>query len=322
MEQPPSDFDGAWKEALEQHFASFLALFFPPAHAAIDWSQPISFRDTELQQIAPDDQAGKQRVDKLVRVRRRDGSPAWIFVHVEVQSQRDSAFAERMFRYHARLYDRDRIPVVSLAVLGDEDLAWRPDRFGYALWGCELNLRFPSVKLLDVDPAMLERTPNLFAALTLLHRDAQETRGRPEERLARKVTRYRALLRQGYSAADIRSLLRLMEHLLRLDPELARQARDAMRQVEVEEMGMDTFVTSFEEIGRAEGLAEGEVRGQRNVILHQLGRKIGPLTEGLQEHINTLDSDQLLSLGDALLDFTGPADLVAWLDRQTQASGG
>jgi len=67
MEQPPSDFDGAWKYALEQYFAPFLALFFPEAHAAINWGQPITFRDNELHQIAPEDQAGKQRVDKLVR---------------------------------------------------------------------------------------------------------------------------------------------------------------------------------------------------------------------------------------------------------------
>jgi len=51
MELPPSDFDGAWKSALEQYFAPFLIQFFPAAHAAIDWSQPITFRDTELQWI-------------------------------------------------------------------------------------------------------------------------------------------------------------------------------------------------------------------------------------------------------------------------------
>jgi len=135
MEQPASDFDGAWKYALEQYFAPFLELFFPDAFAAIDWSEPIVFRDTELQQIAPEDQEGKQRVDKLVQVRRLDGAPAWVFVHIEIQSQRDVDFGERMFRYHARLYDRDRVPVVSLAVLGDEEVGWRPDRFGYALWG-------------------------------------------------------------------------------------------------------------------------------------------------------------------------------------------
>jgi hypothetical protein len=308
MEQPSSDFDGAWKYALEQYFAPFLALFFPEAHAAIDWSQPVAFRDTELQQIAPEDQAGKQRVDKLVQVRRLDGEAAWVFVHVEVQSQRDPDFAPRMFRYHARLFDRDRIPVVSLAVLGDEEPGWRPSAFGYALWGCELALRFPTVKLLDLEPATLALTKNPFATLTLLHRDAQETRGNPTERVRRKASRYRALLQQGYTAPDVRALLRLMEHVLRLDAEHALQARATMRQVEVEETGMDTFVTSFEEIGRLEE--------RQAMVLRLLNRKVGPLADTLQACVAALTPEALLTLSEALLDFTAQSDLVAWLDQQ------
>jgi hypothetical protein len=324
MELPPSDFDGAWKYALEQYFAPFLIQFFPAAHAAIDWSQPIMFHDTELQQIAPEDQQGKQRVDKLLHVRRLDGRPAWVLIHAEIQSQRDTDFSARMFRYHARLFDRDQIPVVSLAVLGDDEPGWRPDRFGYELWGCELSLRFPTVKLLDLDPLALEATPNPFAVLTLMHRDAQETRGQPAERLQRKVARYRALLRQGYAAQDIRILLNLMDHVLRLDAELAARAFDQMRQVEVEETGMDTFVTSFEEIGRArgraEGLAEGQLQGQRELIMHLLDRKVGSLTAELQEQITALTGEQLLRLSEALFDFTSIDDLTAWLAQQAPAS--
>ena len=324
MEQPPSDFDGAWKYALSQYFAPFLALFFPTAHTAIDWAQPVVFRDTELQQIAPEEQQGKQRVDSLVQVTRHDGTPAWVVIHIEVQSQHDAGFAERMYRYHARLYDRDRMPVVSLAVLGDEEPTWCPDHFGYALWGCELALRFPTIKLLHLDPAVLVQTRNPFATLTLLHRDAQETRGQPQERIARKVLRYRALLRQGYTANEVRALLRLMEHLLRLDPASARVARDALQQVETEELGMERFVTSFEEIGREEGLAEGLVagqakgrtEGQRALVLRLLTRKVGPLTPELQARITALDPEALLTLSEALLDFTSMADLIAWLTEQ------
>ncbi|MCG8353824.1 MAG: DUF4351 domain-containing protein [Chloroflexales bacterium] len=333
MDLPPSDFDGAWKYALEQFFGPFLELFFPAAYAAIDWTQPVTFRETELQQIAPEDQAGQQRVDKLVRVRRRDGDPVWVLVHVEVQSQHDASFAERMFRYHARLFDRDRIPVVSLAVLGDEAPGWRPDRFGYDLWGCELSLRFPTVNLLDLDPVMLAATPNPFAVLTLLHRDAQATRDQPAERLQRKVARYRALLEQGYTAQDVRALLRLMEHVLRLDPALARRAFDEMRHIELEVYGMETFVTSFEEIGRAEGLAEGlakgrdkglaeglaegQLKGQREIVVRLLIRKIGTLPEAVQERVSALSADQILDLSEALLDFGSLTDLTTWLDAKS-----
>jgi predicted transposase YdaD len=115
-----------------------------------------------------------------------------------------------------------------------------------------------------------------------------------------------------------------MDHVLRLDAELAARAFDQMRQVEVEETGMDTFVTSFEEIGRArgraEGLAEGQLQGQRELIMHLLDRKVGSLTAELQEQITALTGEQLLRLSEALFDFTSIDDLTAWLAQQAPAS--
>jgi hypothetical protein len=327
MATPAADYDGAWKYALEQFFPAFLSLFFPDAHQAIDWAQPVVFRDTELEQIAPEDQAGKQRIDKLVELRRPDGEPALVLVHIEVQSQRDSDFAPRMFRYHARLFDRMKLPMVSLAVLGDEELNWRPNSFGYEQWGCKLRLEFPTVKLRALDKAVLEAAANPIATLVLLHRDAQETRGKQQDRLRRKVMRFRAMLRQGYSVEDIRRLLRVMEHLLRLRPDLELIARNEMRRVEQEEYGMERFVTSFERIGREEGRVEGRVEGReqerRELVLRLLERKIGPVNAKAQERVDALGSDQLLLLGDALLDFSTAGDLDAWLTaNNTQNSEG
>jgi hypothetical protein len=312
MEHPASDFDGAWKAALTQYFAPFLALFFPVAHAAIDWNQPVVSRDPDLQQIAPEDRKGKQRVDTLMQVTRTDGTPTLVLIHIEIQSQRDPAFPERMFLYHARIFDRERVPVVSLAILGDEDASWRPDHFGSDLWGCRLHLAFPMVKLRDLDPAQLEATVNPLATLTLVQRDAQETRGQPQERLRRKVMRYRALLRQGYAAADVRALLRLIEQVLRLSKELAAESRSQMRQVEVEELGMETFVTSFEELAREEE--------RRDLVLQLLTWKLGALTPEMRDRVAALSPDALLDLSKALLDFAVLADLTAWLAQQEQAS--
>src|SRR5215212_5424895 len=162
MDQPTTDFDGAWKEALERYLEPFLALCFPQAHGDIDWATPPQFLDTELQQVAPDEAQGRQHVDKLIRIFRRSGDDAWVLVHVEVQSQRDRDFAQRMFRYHARLYDRYQRQVISLTVLGDEEANWQPDRFSYGLWGCELALTFPVVKLLAFDITALRDEPNIF----------------------------------------------------------------------------------------------------------------------------------------------------------------
>src|SRR5262249_30370308 len=98
-----SDFDNPWKEGLEHFFDHFLAFFFPNADGAIDWSRGHESLDKELQQIVSESELGLRLADKLFKVWLKDGSETWILIHVEIQNQRDSEFAERMFVYNYRI---------------------------------------------------------------------------------------------------------------------------------------------------------------------------------------------------------------------------
>jgi hypothetical protein len=60
-------------------------------------------------------------------------------IHSEVQGRREEKFPERMFTYSYRIFDVYHWPVVSLAVLCDADAGWRPDHFGYNIWGCKID---------------------------------------------------------------------------------------------------------------------------------------------------------------------------------------
>ena len=60
-------------------------------------------------------------------------------------------------------------------------------------------------------------------------------------------------------------------------------------------------------------LAEGRQEGEAKVTLRQLNRRCGPLSEANTAQIRALPLEQLEALADALLDFQGPTDLVAWL---------
>ena len=69
--------------------------------------------------------------------------------------------------------------------------------------------------------------------------------------------------------------------------------------------------------GRKEGEAQGEARGralgEATVTLRLLNRLCGPLADVTTAGIQALPLKQLETLADALLDFSGPADLEAWL---------
>lgn len=125
MTEAPSDYDNPWKLVLETYLQDFFAFFFPDILVQIDWSKPHEFLDKEFQQVVREAELGKRLVDKLVKIWRHDGEEAWVLVHVEVQSQEESGFAERMYVYNYRIYDRYNHQVASLAVLGDERYALR-----------------------------------------------------------------------------------------------------------------------------------------------------------------------------------------------------
>ena len=71
-----------------------------------------------------------------------------MLIHVEVQGQPEVGFPKRMYTYNYRIFDRYDRPVVSLAILSDDQPNWHPKQFSYALWGSEVSLKFGTAKLL------------------------------------------------------------------------------------------------------------------------------------------------------------------------------
>lgn len=156
-----ADYDSPWKEALDTYFEAFLALWFPAPHGQIDWSRGYESLDKEFQQVVREAELGRRYVDKLVKVWTRDGAERWVLVHVEVQTSRDADFTLRMYVYNYRIFDRYNKPVASLAVLADDEPAWRPTEYRESVFGCETGIRFPMVKLVDLatQEAVLEASP-------------------------------------------------------------------------------------------------------------------------------------------------------------------
>jgi predicted transposase YdaD len=60
---------------------------------------------------------------------------------------------------------------------------------------------------------------------------------------------------------------------------------------------------------------QGELKGQQELVIRQLKRRVGNVSIDLEAQIKTLPLAQLEELGEELLDFSQMADLVAWLER-------
>jgi len=125
--KPPeqeSDYDGAWKEILRQHFREILEKYFVAMAAAIDWSYAPEWSDKELSRVLARLKRRPRAVDVLVKLRLKAGGEQWIMLHLEVQSGREADFTVRIARYNSGLFwtfeQRVVTLVVSLDRLDDE----------------------------------------------------------------------------------------------------------------------------------------------------------------------------------------------------------
>ncbi len=254
-----TNYDSPWKEALDVFFAQALELLFPTVYEGIAWEKGFEFLDKELQSIAPDAERGTGEVDKLVKVWLKDGAETWLLLHLEIQAQEAAGFALRMFVYNYRIFDKYNREVVSLAILGDERLNWRPASYRTERWGCSTEFRFPIAKLLDWDAqsAELQANRNPVAHVVLAHLRAMVTVNRLDERRTWKFQLVRNLYDLGMSVAVVRQLFRLIDWMMTLPDDLEIQFRNDVFKIE-EERHMP-YIPSFERLAREEGRQEGQL---------------------------------------------------------------
>ena len=271
------DFDGPWKGAIDCLFPELMTLFFPATAAELDFARPVEFLDTELAQAIHHGASGGQRhVDRLIRAHARDGRPRLIYLHIEIQCQRETRFAERMALYHAMLFVKFRQPIVSVAILGDEDQGWRPSEYSYGNADCAFRLRFRSIKLLDLAPDLprLAAAGDPVALFACAHLAALQTKREPLARLALKVDLTRVLYEHGWTEQRMLDVRDLVDWILRLPDKEERQYQLAAETMEENKMLL------LSERQRLEGERLGIARGMEQGLLK--GREQG-LQEGLQQ---------------------------------------
>jgi predicted transposase YdaD len=119
------------------------------------------------------------------------------------------------------------------------------------------------------------------------------------------VRRALVQLQQNEELVELESLLGFFASFV-LDTELVRQI-----------MRWDMTVLRespwYQEIEQTGALREG-----RSLVLRLLTRRIGEVAPGRRLQVQALSLLQLEALGEALLDFSGPADLDEWLRAQSR----
>ncbi len=253
--KPHQPTDSGWKDILDKYFPQFLEFFFPRIYKDIDFKRNYTFLDKEFQKIVKESKIGRRYADKLVKVYLKDGSEEWLLIHIEVQSENEERFEERLYIYNYRIFDRYKKEVVTLVVLADSSESFRPKKYETERWGFRHTFVFPSLKLLDFknQEQSLEESNNPFATVTLAHLKLIEARDNTARKIW-KISLVKSLHKKGFSKADILNLYFFIDWLIALPPEMEREFHDEITEFE-EELKMP-YISTAERIGREKGKRE------------------------------------------------------------------
>ena len=96
-------------------------------------------------------------------------------------------------------------------------------------------------------------------------------------------------------------------------PHLTREEIMALINIPTDHLRHTRFAQDWIEEGRLEGEALGRAAEAAAVAVRLLNRRCGTMSEATTARIQALPLQQIEALTDALLDFSGPAELAAWL---------
>ena len=326
-----ADFDSAWKEALRLYFRAFLLFFFAKIHDRIDWNREHISLDNEMQQMTGESEAAKRITDKLFKVWLLDGKPAWILIHIEIQSQYEADFLDRIHYYNCLARGQYERRVISLIILGDERKSWRPRNYKDTEFDGEheFTMKFPIAKLIDYQSRWeeLEASTNPFAIMVMAHLKTKATQGLPQERLRWKRILARSLFEKGYSAEEIRRQFQLIDRMMALPKPIQRNFKTEMERYQ-EEKEM-RFMSQIELMAMEDGIEEGKQRGKQEGILETLRegaldilqKRFSEVTPELTSKLNSLsDASSLKELMLQAVDISSLAEFEQLLEPGEEAN--
>ncbi len=291
-----------WFYGLFQSAPDLIALLLPAAGAAAPSLGPDSPGDALYRFDAPELKAANHRLDGAFWPRNGEaGTPEQPVVLLEVQMHSKPGFKHRLFAQTARFLQLNP-QVLHLAVV--VVVPHHRLRLGPSQLPQQLQAFLDAVIWLSLEE--LGQQADLDPWLTLLTLPV-----RPEAELPASTQQILVLRPDLLSTA----LTMLFERFPTLTPEeimvIAGIPTDQLLHTRAAQDLLDR--------GRQEGEAQGEARGRAAeaaaFTLRLLNRRCGLLSDATTAEIQALPLEQLEALAEALLDFSGPADLAAWLEE-------
>ena len=228
-------YDGVWKEIMEVFFESFIEQLLPELYPYIDFGSAPEFLDQEMQNIAKPIGNHKRIMDKLIKVRLKDGTEKWILIHVEVQSRFERWIAKRMFYLYSMISLKFDKEVVALVVYTTKKTPRFFDRYEQRAFHTNLLYEFNAYKVWEQNEAELIASDNPFALFVLANLYILQTKGadkgQQRRRLELKKKLYDLAFEKQIDLVVIEKLLIFVDYIMLLSVDLKAEFREFLKTV-------------------------------------------------------------------------------------------
>ena len=292
----------------------FFEAFLPEVAGFIDFSV-LEFVDKERFTID-----GRKRTgDLLVKTRFR-GDATGFLIHLEHQAQPDPGLGRRMLEYFMLDWRDFDIPVYPIAVLShSEPLQISPSPLCVDFPnGQALMFKFDVIDLgrMQAESYLKMANPAALALAARMIFDATKRVSLTRDffiRLADTgIDLEDKMLAAGffsrYQRLTRRQALQLEQERSKVMPYMARE-----KVIEL----TNPFIELGISRGRRRGLKEGRER-EIELVLRLLRRRLGSVTAPQEKGLRMLTLSRIEALGEALLEFSSPADLDRWLRKPSK----
>lgn len=253
------------KSAFEEAFPDLLRFCFPDADNIFDLEKGFEFLDKELNELFPElrEKGGNRFVNLLVKVFLKNGKEEWILVHIEIQGTNDKHFAERMFQYWYRIYDRFKVDITALAIFTGSGNQRRPDCFRKSFLGTEINYRYNVYHILDHNESALLKMDNPFALIVLAAQKALLRGKIPEKELNRqRLTVAKALIKsKKYDHGRINRFLYFLKQFVYIENSKINRTFDKQIDRLTGKQNTMGIIETIKKIEREEGFEKGIEQG-------------------------------------------------------------
>ncbi|MBX3016113.1 MAG: DUF4351 domain-containing protein [Caldilineaceae bacterium] len=289
--------DRLFKEFLWRFLPQFMQLFFPEQAARLNF-QTARFIDKALVINFPEQEL--RITDIVAEVQSWQGETETLLIHLEVEGRDKRTLPQRMSEYYVLLrvsYGKAVLPI-ALVLLGNAGgLRWQEyqeELFGEPL----LHFRYGQVGIRDLPAAAyLAKKEPIAATLALLMKTPKQ------QRAAVKLTALQTVIQSNLSPGDKLFLVELANTYA--PTTTLSDPREEIMQALTE------IDRSWGEKLREEGREEGELNGERKMLLRLLTLLFGPLPEAFVERIQAItDKTVLEDLRSQLVQVQKLEDLV------------